>query len=148
MANTGAGVDIIGTEHGSHQLLRDVHFFIGTTRGGNASHSVFAVFGFYAFDFTGRVINRLFPANRLPFVLDTFSYHGCGDSVLMGSIAPGKAPFNTRVTVISAAVFIRHHAHHFFAFHFRVKGTAHTAISTSSGHTVLRHTVVNDGFFN
>ena len=148
MANTGAGIDIIGAEHRSHQLLRDVHFFIGTTRGGNASHRVFTVFGFYAFDFTGCVINCLFPANRLPFILDAFSYHGRGDSVLMGGIAPGKAPFNARVAVIGAAVFIRHHAHHFLAFHFRVEGTTHTAISTSSGHTVLRHTVIYHGFFN
>ena len=50
--------------------------------------------------------------------------------------------------MISPAVFIRRHPHHFFAFHFSFKRTTHTTIGASSRHAVLGGPRFNHGFFH
>jgi hypothetical protein len=51
MADPGAGVDIVVAKTGADQLLHQVGFFVGATRGGDATDSVAAILPLNAAEF-------------------------------------------------------------------------------------------------
>ena len=94
------------------------------------------------------MINRNFPADFLPSIFNTGTYHGFSDAIFMRGITKSKSTFNARMTMIGFAVFIRHHANHLFAFHFCSKGTTNTAIGASRDDGMFGLTMINNRLFH
>ena len=93
------------------------------------------------------MVDGLVPTYFLPRVGDLCANHGLGDAVLVGSVAPRKTPFHTRMAFVGFAVFPRHHANHSIALHLGFEAAAHATISTGGDQAVLRLAQLDDGFF-
>ena len=93
------------------------------------------------------MVDRLVPADLLPWVGDVFANHRLGDAVLVSGIAPSKTTFHTRVAFVGFAIFPRHHAHHRIAFHFGFEAATHAAVSASGDQAVLGLTQFNHRLF-
>ena len=62
----------------------------------------------------------------------------------MRCIAEGEAAFHAGMTLIRAAVLIRHHAHNLVALHLRLKRAANATVGAGGYHAVLGLAVLND----
>ena len=62
----------------------------------------------------------------------------------MRCIAEGEAAFHAGMTLIGAAVLVRHHAHDLIALHLGLKRAANAAVGAGRYHAVLGLAVLND----
>ncbi len=144
MADAGAGIHVVGTEHSTHQFLHDINFFIGAARGGNGTDRILAVLRLYPLDFAGGVTNGFFPRDLLPWVANALADHGGGDAILVRCITPGESTLDAGMAVVGATVLVGHHADYFLALHISIERAADAAISASGGNRVLGHAVLDD----
>ncbi len=146
MANPCAGIDIVRTECGAHQLLNQVGFFIRAARRSNTTHRITTILPLNAFDFTRGVVNGFVPADLLPGVGNFLANHGLEHAIFVRGVTPGKTAFHARMAAIGFAVFPGHHTHDFFAFHVGFKAATHTAVGASGNNRVFRLAHHDDGF--
>src|SRR5690606_35495307 len=99
-------------------------------------------------EFAGRIADRFFPRNLLPWILDALTNHWGRNAILMGSIAPCKTTLDARMSMIGTAMLARHHANDFFTLHLRIERTTNPAVGTCCCDSVLRYAVFNDGVFH
>jgi hypothetical protein len=99
-------------------------------------------------DLAGGVIDRLFPRDFLPRILDALADHRGRDAILVRGIAPSEAALDAGVTMVGAAFLARHHADDFFALHLSVKRAADAAVSAGGGDAVFWRAVFDDGFLH
>ena len=68
-----------------------------------------------------RVRNGLIPGDCLPRIIDAFSDHWLGDTVLVVGVSPGETPLDAGMAMIRLAVFVGHHADKLSSFHLGFK---------------------------
>ena len=143
MANTGAGIDIIIAESCTYEFLYQVGFLITTARGCNATNTIPAVFGLNLSQTSGGKLNRFFPTDFTPGLVNTVADHRPGDAVFVAGITKGKTALDTGMAFVGLTVLVRCHAHHLVIPRFidtglNVKRTAHTTISAGRDRTFVR----------
>ena len=137
VADAGAGVDVVVAERGADQFLHQECFLVGAARRRDAADRIAAVFSLNALEFGGGVIDRFLPADFPPFVSDLGADHRLENALFVGRVAPGEPAFDAGVAAIGLAVLVRHHAHQFFAAHFRLERAADAAIGAGRHHRML-----------
>ena len=96
----------------------------------------------------GSELDRLLPADFLPWFIDAVANHGPGDTVLVTGIPKGKSPFYTGMTFIGFAVFVRRHTHHFIGACFHLESTTNTTIGTGGDDRMFGLAVIDHRFFH
>src|SRR3712207_819143 len=132
MADARAGVDVVSSERGAHELLHEEGFFVRATGRRDAAHRMLAVLRLNALDLAGGVGDRLIPAHFLPGIHDVLADHWLRDAVRVRGVAIRKAALHAGMPLIRAARAVRRHAHDFRAlrrfFRFRLEGTADATV--------------------
>jgi hypothetical protein len=132
MANAGAGIDVVIAERGAHQLLDEIGFLVGASRGRDATDRPAAVFGLNALELGCGIGERLVPRDLLPRIRDAPANHRALDAIGMRGIAPRETALDARMSVVGEAVLVGHHPHNLVAANLGLEGTAHAAIAAGS----------------
>ena len=137
MADTRAGVDVVGAQCRTDQLLDEEDFLVRAARRRDATDRLLAVLRLDAAELGGGIGEGLIPADLLPRVGDLAADHGPGDAVLVGRIAIGKAALDAGMAAVGLAIAARHHAHDFLALDLGIEGTADAAVGAGRLHDLL-----------
>ena len=147
MTNSGTGVDVVVSKGCTNQFLDQIGFFVRTARRRDATDRICTVLDLDLLDTRRCIAERLLPAHDLPRIADLVTDHRCGDSVLMGRIAPCKSPFDTRMSLIGLALFPRHHSNHGVALHFGFEAATYATVGAGCDDAVLGLAQLDDRLF-
>ena len=143
MADPRARVDVVVAERRAHQLLDDVHLFVGAATGSDGTHRVDTVLDLNLLQSSRRVINGLVPRDFSPFIGDRLTHEGGGDAIAMGGVPPGKPTFHTGMALICAAVLVRHHPYQLVATQLCLERAPDPAVGTGGQHGARGHSKID-----
>ena len=137
VAHPRAGIDIVRSEPGAHQLLHEEGFLIGAAAGGDTAKRPRPVLRLDRVELACRVGQSLVPRNLAPWLIDGLADHRGSDAIGVIGVTPCEAALDAGVAAIGLAVLPRHHAHQLLAAHLGAEGAADPAIGAGGDDRAL-----------